>query len=72
MLDKDIEKKIGDEIIGTDVTIHVEPCRRHACPGREACPTQSIRRADDGKEWWKEGMDVNDLPSDDINRATDR
>jgi len=44
-----IEKKIGDEIIGTDVTIHVEPCRRHDCPGREACPTQSIRRADDEK-----------------------
>jgi cation diffusion facilitator family transporter len=68
-----IEKKIGDEIIGTDVTIHVEPCRRHGCPGREACPTQSIRRADDDvKEWWKEGKDVNDKSSDDIQRATDR
>jgi cation diffusion facilitator family transporter len=62
-----IEKKIG-----TDVTIHVEPCRRHGCPGREACPTQSIRRADDDKEWWKEGKDVNDKPSEDIHRATDR
>ena len=68
-----IEKKIGDEIIGTDVTIHVEPCRRHDCPGREACPTQSIRRADDDdKEWWKEGKDVNDKPSDDSQSATDR
>jgi divalent metal cation (Fe/Co/Zn/Cd) transporter len=66
-----IEKKIGDEIIGTDVTIHVEPCRRHGCPGREACPTQSIRRADDDKEWWKESEDDNDMPSDDIQRATD-
>ncbi len=66
-----IEKKIGDEIIGTDVTIHVEPCRRHACPGRETCPTQSIRRADDDKEWWKEGKDVNDRSSDDIHRASD-
>ena len=68
-----IEKKIGDEIIGTDVTIHVEHCRRHGCPGREACPTQSIRRADDDvKEWWKEGKDVNDKSSDDIQSATDR
>ena len=66
-----IEKKIGDEITGTDVTIHVEPCRRHGCPGREACPTQSIRRADDDKEWWKESEDDNDMPSDDIQRATD-
>lgn len=50
-----IEKKIAEEIIGTDVTIHVEPCRRHDCPGREACPTQSIRRADEvDQEWWKE------------------
>jgi len=66
-----IEKKIGDEITGTDVTIHVEPCRRHGCPGREACPTQSIRRAEDDKEWWKESEDDNDMPSDDIQRATD-
>lgn len=50
-----IEKKIGEEIIGTDVTIHVEPCRRQNCPGREACPTQSIRRkSDEDKHWWKE------------------
>ena len=42
-----IEKKIGEEIIGTDVTIHVEPCRRHDCPGRENCPTQTIRHAND-------------------------
>jgi hypothetical protein len=68
-----IEKKIGAEIIGTDVTIHVEPCRRHDCPGHEACPTQSIRRADDDdKEWWEEGKDVNDKPSDDSQSATDR
>ena len=59
-----IEKKIGDEIIGTDVTIHVEPCRRQDCPGREACPTQSVRRIDDDeKDWWKEGKDANDKPS---------
>ena len=56
-----IEKKIGEEIIGTDVTIHVEPCRRHGCPGREACPTQSIRRADEeDKNWWKEDKEEGD------------
>jgi len=50
-----IEKKIGKEIIGSDVTIHVEPCRRHDCPGRVSCPTQSIRRSKDEPEaWWKD------------------
>ncbi len=50
-----IEKKIGEEIKGTDITIHVEPCRRHDCPGRETCPTQSIRRAqDEGNNWWQD------------------
>jgi len=51
-----IEKKIGEEISGTDVTIHVEPCRRHDCPGRDICPTQKIRRDSDGEQgWWKNG-----------------
>ncbi len=49
-----IEKKIGEQIIGTDVTIHVEPCRRLDCPGREACPSQSIRHARDEQVWWKD------------------
>lgn len=40
-----IEKKIGEQIIGSDVTIHVEPCRRQECPGREACPVRSVRNA---------------------------
>jgi len=49
-----IEKKIGEHISGTDVTIHIEPCRRHDCPGREACKTQSVRHANqDQEEWWK-------------------
>ena len=56
-----IEKKIGEEIIGTDVTIHVEPCRRHDCPGRETCPTQSIRHADEiDQKWWKENKEESD------------
>jgi cation diffusion facilitator family transporter len=42
-----IEKKIGEKITGTDVTIHVEPCRRKDCPGREMCHAQTIRRAKD-------------------------
>ena len=51
-----IEKKIGDQITGTDVTIHVEPCRRHDCPGREVCPTQKVRHAENHHEkWWQEG-----------------
>lgn len=40
-----IEKKIGEKIAGTDVTIHVEPCRRKDCPGREMCPTQTVRHS---------------------------
>jgi ferrous-iron efflux pump FieF len=43
-----IEKKIAEQIIGTDVTIHVEPCRRHECPGREVCTTQAVRHAKQG------------------------
>jgi cation diffusion facilitator family transporter len=48
-----IEKKIEEKISGTDITIHVEPCRRHDCPGRDACPTQMIRHSKDEHEnWW--------------------
>jgi len=50
-----IEKKIGQQIVGTDVTIHVEPCRRDDCPGREVCPTQKIRHAkNEHEEWWQQ------------------
>ncbi len=50
-----IEKKIGEQIIGTDVTIHVEPCRRHDCPGRDVCPTQKVRHAENQQiKWWQE------------------
>ena len=49
-----IEKRIGEEIIGTDVTIHVEPCRRHDCPGRELCPTQTVSHAkEEHQNWWQ-------------------
>lgn len=55
-----IEKKIGEHISGTDVTIHVEPCRRHNCPGRTECPTQSIRTADNREQPWWKGDDSTD------------
>ncbi len=45
-----IEKKIGEKITGTDVTIHVEPCRRHDCPGREECPALMIRHSKEEKQ----------------------
>jgi cation diffusion facilitator family transporter len=59
-----IENKIGERIIGTDVTIHVEPCRKHDCPGRHTCPAQSIRHAsaDHDEDWWQ--PDNDDSPSD--------
>ncbi len=33
----ELEKKIKKEILGSDVTIHIEPCQRLECPGRQAC-----------------------------------
>ena len=38
-----LEKRIEQEVRGSDVTIHVEPCRRTDCPGREACTTDKTR-----------------------------
>lgn len=38
-----LEKKIAERIREADVTIHVEPCRRHECGGPETCQAQSIR-----------------------------
>ncbi|MEJ2201419.1 MAG: cation diffusion facilitator family transporter [Desulfuromonadaceae bacterium] len=32
-----LEKKIEGEILGSDVTIHIEPCQRAECPGRQKC-----------------------------------
>lgn len=47
-----LENKISEHIKGSDVTIHIEPCRRHECPGRAACPTQSVRPAREGDFEW--------------------
>jgi ferrous-iron efflux pump FieF len=50
-----IEKKIAAQINGSDVTIHVEPCRRHDCPGREHCPAQAIRHFhEEDHPWWEQ------------------
>lgn len=38
-----LEKRIQEEIQGSDVTIHIEPCRRTDCPGRESCPVEKTR-----------------------------
>lgn len=60
-----IEKKIGEEITDTDVTIHVEPCRRHDCPGRDLCPTQSVRHSKSEHEhWWKDASTESTKPSE--------
>ncbi len=54
-----LEKKIEEQIQGTDITIHVEPCRRHDCPGRELCPTQAIRPLRDADHSWLTPQDEN-------------
>lgn len=38
-----LEKRIQEEIRGADVIIHIEPCRRADCPGREQCPEDKTR-----------------------------
>lgn len=38
-----LEKRIEHDIIGADVTIHVEPCTHQDCPGVEACPISKAR-----------------------------
>lgn len=38
-----LEETIGREIRGANVTIHVEPCRRLDCPGKEKCTTVKSR-----------------------------
>jgi cation diffusion facilitator family transporter len=38
-----LEKRIEQDIRGADVTIHIEPCRRDDCPGREHCPIDQTR-----------------------------
>jgi len=38
-----LEQRIQEEIRGADVIIHIEPCRREDCPGREFCPEDKTR-----------------------------
>jgi ferrous-iron efflux pump FieF len=37
-----LEKKIETEIVGADVTIHIEPCQREHCPGQGACQDAKV------------------------------
>ncbi len=45
-----LEKRIEEDIRGADVTIHVEPCRRPDCPGREHCSADRARLGPDEEE----------------------
>ena len=38
-----LEARIVEQVPGADVTIHIEPCERADCPGREQCPALKIR-----------------------------
>jgi cation diffusion facilitator family transporter len=42
-----LEKRIKEEIRGSDVTIHIEPCRRADCPGRDKCLAEMSRIDDE-------------------------
>ena len=41
-----LEGKIAERVIGSDVTIHIEPCQLADCPGRAECPALKIRMHD--------------------------
>jgi len=38
-----LETRIAEQVIGADVTIHVEPCQLPDCPGRAECPALKVR-----------------------------
>jgi cation diffusion facilitator family transporter len=38
-----LEARIAEQLIGADVTIHVEPCQLPDCPGRAECPALKVR-----------------------------
>ncbi len=38
-----LEKRIEQDIRGADVTIHIEPCRKPDCPGRNDCGAARAR-----------------------------
>jgi len=41
-----LEKRIQEDIPGSDVTIHIDPCQQEPCPGIEACPADKTRLED--------------------------
>ena len=38
-----LEDKIKKSITGADITIHIEPCHKEACPGMDICTTEKTR-----------------------------
>ncbi|MDT8424082.1 MAG: cation diffusion facilitator family transporter [Desulfuromonadales bacterium] len=38
-----LEQKIEKDILGADVTIHMEPCKREDCPGRDVCIPERMK-----------------------------
>ncbi len=38
-----LEDKIKKSITGADITIHIEPCQKEACPGIKVCTTEKTR-----------------------------
>lgn len=45
-----LEKRIEQEIPGSDVTIHIEPCQVEPCPGKEECPVEKTRLAQNSEK----------------------
>lgn len=41
-----LEKRIEDSLQGADVTIHMEPCKAHHCPGHDECEQDKTRFGD--------------------------
>lgn len=38
-----LEEKIKKSINGADITIHIEPCHKEACPGMDVCTSEKTR-----------------------------
>lgn len=45
-----LENRIQQEIRGSDVTIHIEPCQREDCPGMAECPIEKARFNDESED----------------------
>lgn len=45
-----LESRIAERFIGSDVTIHIEPCQKAECPGRANCPMSRLIPLDAKKD----------------------